>query len=155
MCTGVLEGLSGSGLDSVRSCSVVMIQASRAEEVLGSVLMVWSFVRPGLRTLGSSVSQPLAVQELESIVNDDMARESLSNKECILDVPFTLDEVSNVVRKLKRGKAGGYDGILAEHLICGGDVIITWLLTILNSIIELEAKVCSVRSLKVMARIHS
>ena len=49
-----------------------------------------------------------------AIVNDDMARESLSNEECILDVPFTFDEVSNVVKKLKRGKAGGYDGVLAS-----------------------------------------
>ena len=87
----------------------------------------------------SRVGGVCGLQELESTVNDDMARESLSNEECVLDVPFTFDEVSNVVRKLKRGKAGGYDGILAEHLIWGGDVIITWLLTILNSIIELEA----------------
>ena len=87
----------------------------------------------------SRVGGVCGLQELESTVNDDMARESLSNEKCILDVPFTFDEVSNVVRKLKRGKAGGYDGILAEHLIWGGDVIITWLLTILNSIIELEA----------------
>ena len=52
------------------------------------------------RELGkSSVSTECGLQELELIVNDEMARESLSNEECILNVPFTFDEVSNVVRK--------------------------------------------------------
>ena len=90
------------------------------------------------------------LQELESIVKD-MARESLSNE----DVPFILMRFRKImVRKLKCGKVrartfphfnfltiiftyppmGGYDGILAKHLIWGGDVVSTWLLMIVNSI---------------------
>ena len=43
-----------------------------------------------------------------------------------------------MVKKLKRKKACGHDGILAEHLIWGGDAVLSWLLTILNCIVELE-----------------
>ena len=55
------------------------------------------------------------LQNLDEKMND-LASTSLSNEEYILDVPFTLDEVINAVMKLKLGKSGGPDGIVAEHL---------------------------------------
>ena len=65
--------------------------------------------------------------------------ESLSNEEYLLDTPFTVEELEQALRKLKMRKASGPDGLFAEHLKFGGQALLTWLLKILNSIIELEA----------------
>ena len=68
--------------------------------------------------------------------------ESLLNKEYLLDNPFTVEELEQApkpLRKLKKRKASGQDGLFAEHLKFGGQALLTWLLKILNSIIELEA----------------
>ena len=56
----------------------------------------------------------------------------------ILDVPFTLNEVVCVVKKLKPGKAYSPEGISAEHLKWGGDSLYLWLLGIVNTILEME-----------------
>ena len=67
---------------------------------------------------------------------NDLASASLSNEEYILDVPFTLDhEVISAVMKLKLGKSGGPDGIIAEHLRWGGEILHLWVQRVLNSII--------------------
>ena len=41
--------------------------------------------------------------------------QSYMNEEFLLDVPFTTKEVSAAVSKLKKKKAPGPDGLLAEH----------------------------------------
>ena len=64
---------------------------------------------------------------------------SLSNEEYLLDMPFTTEELEQVIRKLKMRKACGPDGLLGEHLKFGGQALFTWLLKILNCIVELEA----------------
>ena len=43
-----------------------------------------------------------------------------------------------MVSKLKCGKAAGPDGLMAEHLKAGGEVVVIWLLNVLNTIVELE-----------------
>ena len=43
-----------------------------------------------------------------------------------------------VVSKLKCGKAAGPDGLMAEHLKAGGEVVVIWLLNVLNTIVKLE-----------------
>ena len=48
---------------------------------------------------------------------------SYENEEYLLDVPFTSDEVSRAVHKLKKKKAPGPDGLLVEHLKAGGDYL--------------------------------
>ena len=46
------------------------------------------------------------------------------NEEFLLDVPFTIEEVSGVVSKLrKKKKATGPDGMLGEHLKAGGEYL--------------------------------
>ena len=63
---------------------------------------------------------------------DDLTTAPLSNEEYILDVAFTLEEVQGAVNKLKLGKSGGPDGIIAEHLRWGGETLLLWLLGVLT-----------------------
>ena len=46
--------------------------------------------------------------------------------------------MKNAIKNLKKNKAPDPDNILAEHLIEGGDIVITWMMGILNAIVELE-----------------
>ena len=56
----------------------------------------------------------------------------------LLDVPFSVEEVSAAVSKLKCGKAAGPDGLMAEHLKAGEEMVVIWLMNVLNTILELE-----------------
>ena len=47
------------------------------------------------------------------------------NKEFLLDVPLTVEEVSGAVNRLKRRKALGPDGLISEHMKAGGNAVIT------------------------------
>ena len=76
----------------------------------------------------------MVFQNLEERITD-LTSASLSNEEYILDVPFTLEEVIGAVMKLKLGKSGGLDGVVAEHLRWGGETLHLWLMRVLNSII--------------------
>ena len=66
-----------------------------------------------------------------------LALESMGNEDMLLDVSL-LAEVLAVVSKLKCGKAAGPDGLMAEHLKAGGEVVVIWLLNVLNTIVKLE-----------------
>ena len=77
------------------------------------------------------------VGELKQKVHK-LALELMGNKDILLGVPFSADEVSAVVSKLKRGKAAGPDGLMNEHLKAGGEAVVIWLLNVLNSIVKLE-----------------
>ena len=70
---------------------------------------------------------------------ESLDSQSHSNEEFLLDVPFTAEEVSRAVSRLKGKKAPGPDGVMAEHLKFGGEVFVIWLMRILNAAIELEA----------------
>ena len=48
------------------------------------------------------------------------------------------NKVTNAVRKLKKRKDPGPDGLLAEHLKAGGEAVNIWLRNILNAVVELE-----------------
>ena len=64
---------------------------------------------------------------------------SFHREETFLDMPFTEEEVQQIVeRKMKLGKASGLDGLTAEHIRYGGHTIIVWLTEIFNAIIEFE-----------------
>ena len=71
--------------------------------------------------------------DIESLVTS-----SMDNEDYILDVPFTVEEVENAIKRLKRKKAPGADNLLAEHLIEGGQCVVIYLTYILNAIIDLE-----------------
>ena len=64
-----------------------------------------------------------------------LALELMGNENMLLDVPFSAEEVSAAVSKLK---ATGPDGLMAEHFKAGGEVVVIWLLNVLNTLVELE-----------------
>ena len=85
----------------------------------------------------SKIKDTEGLQHLNDKVQS-LYNSSLSNEEYILDTPFTLEELMKAIDKLKMRKACGPDGMLAEHLKYGGQPLHTWLLKILNCIVELE-----------------
>ena len=48
-------------------------------------------------------------------------------------MPFTADEVSRAVVRLKKRKALDPDGLMAEHLKGGGEAVVFWLMKVLNA----------------------
>ena len=60
------------------------------------------------------------------------------NEEYLLDTPFEVEEVRLAIKRLKRNKAPGPDGLTAEHLQGGGECVVLWLTRIINRIVELE-----------------
>ena len=87
----------------------------------------------------SRVNSLKDLQLLKLRVDEKLLAASFSNEEYLLDVPFSAAEVMTAVRRLKRNKAAGPDGLLAEHLKFAGEHVIIWLRNIMNVIIELEA----------------
>ena len=53
-------------------------------------------------------------------------------------VPFSAVDLSGAVNRLKSRKVPGSDCLMAENLKAGGDVVITWLMKILNAVMDLE-----------------
>ena len=68
-----------------------------------------------------------------------LENQSQQNEEFLLDVPFTADEVSRAVARLKKRKAPDPDGLMAEHLKGGGEAVVIWLMKILNATVVLES----------------
>lgn len=60
------------------------------------------------------------------------------NEEYLLNVPFSAEEVSRVVCKLKKNKAPSPDGFIAEDN-SRVEAVVIWLLKILNATVELES----------------
>ena len=100
-----------------------------------SLMEVWAQYFSNLAKL--KVDESPGLQELQQTV-DALAMQSLGMEDHLLDASFTAKEVGFVIRKLKRRKAPGPDNLMAEHLIEGGDVVTTWLIGILNAVIDLE-----------------
>ena len=57
---------------------------------------------------------PTGLHEFEFEFEFEVA--SGGNEDCILDVPFTAEEVEQAVLTLKKKKAAGPDGLTAKHL---------------------------------------
>ena len=85
----------------------------------------------------SKCDQCLDLQELHQQM-DSLALSSMSNEDHFLDVPFSSEEVEAVLKKLKKRKSPGLDGLLAEHLQYGGIAVVKWLAGLLNAIVVLE-----------------
>ena len=113
------------------ACSVQLGEVGSDPEVL---LDVWVKHFSQLAKLRQDEVPGMA--ELQRKVQG-LALESMGNEDMLLDVSF-LAEVLAVVSKLKCGKAAGPDGLMAEHLKAGGEVVVIWLLNVLNTIVKLE-----------------
>jgi hypothetical protein len=57
---------------------------------------------------------------------------------CILDDPFTLEEIKLAIGRAKKGKSVGIDGIMNETFMYGGDMVATFLLNLFNRIFDNE-----------------
>ena len=64
--------------------------------------------------------------------------QSYHNEEMLLDTPFSAEEVSVAIAKLKSRKAAGPDELMAEHLKAGRESVVIWLMNILNAVVEME-----------------
>ena len=53
-----------------------------------------------------------------------LENQSHQNEELLVDVPFTADEVSRAVARLKKRKALGPDSLMDEHLKGGGEAVV-------------------------------
>ena len=70
---------------------------------------------------------------------DSLDAKNLQNRDFLLEVPFTTDEVRVATNRLKRRKAPEPDHLLAEYIVEGGDSLIEWLTSLFNAIIEFES----------------
>ena len=59
-------------------------------------------------------------------------------KNYTLDVEFTDEEIQLALSKLKKRKAAGPDGLMAEHLQEAGWIIRVWLRQVLQAVVSLE-----------------
>ncbi len=55
-----------------------------------------------------------------------------------LDVAFTAEEVEHTLARMKKKKASGPDGLMAEHLQEAGTEVQIWLRNVLNAIVDFE-----------------
>ena len=72
-------------------------------------------------------------QEYRQIIND-----SPNELDEITDSPISLEDVETQVKKMKLGKAGGYDTVSNEHLKYGGRTLYEHLVHLLNGILNVE-----------------
>ena len=93
----------------------------------------------------SKVNDSDGLQDLSGKMDMLVAR-SVNNEEFVLDVPFSSEEVAAAVRKLKGRKTPGPDGLMAEHLKEGGEVMVVWLSNILNAVVDLEVVPSTLKS---------
>ena len=54
-------------------------------------------------------------------------------------MPFSTDEVSRAVARLKNRKAPCIDGLRVEHLEGEGEAVVIWLMKILNATVKVES----------------
>ena len=98
------------------------------------MLKIWAQHFESLATSGVSERE-----ELRSLAEkmQELTERSKGNEEYILDVPFTAEEVERALSRLKRRKAAGPEGLMAEHLQEAGGEVQVWLRNVLNAIVEL------------------
>ena len=61
------------------------------------------------------------------------------NEDSTLDWDVTVEEIQGMIKKLKKGKSPGPDGMVSEHILFGGGTLILWLKHMFNSIIRYES----------------
>ena len=97
------------------------------------VLRVWKL---HFENLGVPKNSPhfdeIHYNKVMSFVNE--YRQSVASDDNFLNDPFSKDEVSHAVSSLNRGKAAGYDGLTAEHIIFLGSPIVDTLTILCNMV---------------------
>ena len=86
----------------------------------------------------SRVTHPDVLDKLQSDLAF-MQASSPENEDFVLNTPIVVEELEGAIKKLKRGKSSGPDGIIPEHILFGGQNLRLWLINIFNAIINLES----------------
>ena len=87
--------------------------------------------------VGIEPSQGVLLQEQSVTDGAPQAAEQAQATGC-LDADFVLEELLNVLKKLKPGKAAGYDGVIAEMILFGGSDLHELLLQMFNRMLQGE-----------------
>ena len=69
----------------------------------------------------------------------NMLQESYGNGDFVFDIPVTIEEVERVLKRCKKKRSPGPDGVTVEHILYGGELLKTWILQVFNAIVTLEA----------------
>ena len=66
----------------------------------------------------------------------DFVKDRNEDIECdqFLEVPYTVDEIAKAIKTLHLGEAPGYDGIMSEHLLYAGPMLVNILYDLYNTI---------------------
>ena len=56
----------------------------------------------------------------------------------MFDIPVTIEEVERVLKRCKKKRSPGPDGVTVEHILYG-ELLKTWILQVFNAIVTLEA----------------
>ena len=116
-------------------CTRLVVDGGEVVSDPESLLQVWA---SHLSQLCKSRGDDLPGLEALKERMDLLALQSNRSEEVLLDVPFSSEEVSAAIEKLKNRKAARPDGLMVEHLKLGGESVVTWLTNILNAVVELE-----------------
>ena len=97
----------------------------------GEVMTTWvhHFVDLGR----SRATHPDVLDNLQSDLAF-MQAGSLENEDFVLNTPIVVEELEGAIKKLKRRKSSGSDGIIPEHILFGGQNLRLWLINIFNAI---------------------
>ena len=97
------------------------------------MLKIWVQHFESLATSGVSERE-----ELRNLMEkmQELTERSKGNEEYILDVLFTAEEVEHALSRLKRRKAAGQEGLMAEQLQEAGSEVQVWLRNVLNAIVR-------------------
>ncbi len=99
---------------------------------------VWldSFSKLGLEKSDFGDFDVAFYEQINSQVRD--FEEESRGSQFILDHPITLEEVQDAIKKLKKGKAVGVDGIFNEVFKCGDEQVATYLWKLFQLVFESE-----------------
>ena len=100
------------------------------------VLCAWKdyFFELGRSILPSSPSLSHRAEDVKHLLHL-----SKLNEDSTLDWDVTVEEIQGMIKKLKKGKSPGPDGMVSEHILFGGGTLILWLKHMFNSIIRCES----------------
>ena len=108
----------------------------KVKHEIQEVLRVW---KEHFQKVGTPKNDPKYDQEHFVRVNDFVEQKmALKDNDQFSEEEFGNEEVKKAIMKLNRGKAPGPDLVTAEHLIYGGDVIVSCLTKIFNLMREHE-----------------
>ena len=88
----------------------------------------------------------LSMQEGLQQESTSLLSSSFQKEELFLDFPFSTDEVTLAINRMKLKKSPGPDNLTSEHFRFSGHSVVTWLTEVLNFVVKLEQVPSSLKS---------